>query len=188
MISKSVVVPFSLESDSAGSPRSPIGIVEELYGEHYDSLYRYLILSGCQPADADDLIQSGFVRLLWFLQQGNRLEKPKAWLIRVVHNLRIDDARRERRESTLDDGQLEACITEVFGTMPDVETELLQSERRLALQKAVGSLTPRQYEFLLLRAAGLKLREIAEIHQVTIQTVAEICARATERLGRMIHG
>lgn len=45
--------------------------------------------------------------------------------------------------------------------MPDVETELLQTERQRALQKAVGSLTVRQYEFLLLRAAGLKLREIA---------------------------
>ena len=50
---------------------------------------------------------------------------------------------------------------------------------------AFSRLTTRQCEYLNLRAEGLKLREIAELHGVTIQSVAETCARAIEALGKM---
>jgi DNA-binding CsgD family transcriptional regulator len=51
----------------------------------------------------------------------------------------------------------------------------------------LAGLTQRQFEYLLLRAEGLKLGEIAQMFEVTVQTVAESCARAIERLGRVTH-
>ena len=39
------------------------GYVTGLYEEHYAGLFRHLILSGSTAAEADDLIQEGFLRL-----------------------------------------------------------------------------------------------------------------------------
>jgi transcriptional regulator len=51
----------------------------------------------------------------------------------------------------------------------------------------MAQLTERQTKFLLLRAEGLKLREIAEMYGLTVQSVAESCERAMDRLGRLTH-
>jgi transcriptional regulator len=48
-------------------------------------------------------------------------------------------------------------------------------------------LTERQYQYLLLRTEGLKLREIADIFEVTVQSVAEVCTRAMDHLGRSMN-
>ena len=161
------------------------GVVEDLYGEHYAGLHRYLLRTGCQPADADDYVQESFLRLCRFLEQGHTVHKPKSWLIRVLHNIRTDDTRREHRVSTRALADLESQIAKALGTAPDAETESLERERLAGLVKATSRLTGRQHQFLILRAEGLKFREIAKLHGVTIQTVAEACAKATDRLGRM---
>ncbi len=164
-----------------------VGLVEDLYGEHYADLHRYLLLDGCQPADADDYVQESFLRLCRFLEQGNTVHRPKSWLIRVLHNIRTDDTRREHRVSPRADADLETQVAKAMGTAPDAETESLKRERRATLHKATSTLTGRQHQFLILRAEGLKFREIAKLHGVTIQTVAETCARATHRLGQLAH-
>jgi RNA polymerase sigma-70 factor, ECF subfamily len=162
-------------------------VVEDLYGEHYAGLHRYLLRTGCQPADADDYVQESFLRLCRFLEQGHTVHKPKSWLIRVLHNIRTDDSRREHRVSTRTFADLETQVAKSLGTATDAETESLERERLAALVKATSRLTGRQHQFLILRAEGLKFREIAKLHGVTIQTVAEACAKATDRLGRMAH-
>ncbi len=164
-----------------------VRLVEDLYGQHYAGLHRYLLLAGCQPADADDYLQESFLRLCRFLEQGHTVHKPKSWLIRVLHNIRTDDTRRELRLSTRTLADLEMQVAKNLGTAPDAETVSLERERLAALVKATSRLTGRQHQFLILRAEGMKFREIAKLHGVTIQTVAETCARATHRLGRLTH-
>jgi RNA polymerase sigma-70 factor (ECF subfamily) len=163
-------------------------IVEDLYGEHYAGLHRYLLLAGCQPADADDYLQETFLRLYRFLEQGHTVHKPKSWLIRVLRNIRTDDTRREHRVSTRTDADLETHVAKALGTAPDAETESLARERMAEIAKARLGLTGRQRQFLTLRSQGLKLREIAKLHGVTVQTVAESCSRATDRLGQLTQG
>jgi RNA polymerase sigma factor (sigma-70 family) len=68
---------------------------------------------------------------------------------------------------------------------PDAEAQVIAQEQQARVQKAIGKLAPRQYQYLLLRAEGLKLREIAEMFRVTVQTVSESCAKAMLELGRL---
>jgi DNA-binding CsgD family transcriptional regulator len=51
----------------------------------------------------------------------------------------------------------------------------------------MARLTKRQYQYMLLRAEGMKLREIAELYGVAVASVAEACGRAMETLGRLSH-
>ena len=146
------------------------GYVSGLYEEHYAGLFRHLILSGSTAAEADDLIQEGFLRLFRHLGSGHPVDNPRWWLVKVMHNLRIDDIRKRKREFALDQPELTSMIEQMRTTGPDAEAEIIAREEQVRVQKAISRLAPRQYQYLLLRAEGLKLREIAEMFRVTVQT------------------
>ena len=160
-------------------------IVEKLYEDHSEGLYRYLVLSGSLESDARDLLQEGFLRLWEHLNGGDRIERPRNWLIRVLHNLRVDAIRVSSREVAYESDRFALIGSICSGPSP--EAELLKGEREKKLSDAMRRLSPLQYQYLLLRAEGMKLVEIAEMYGVTIQAVADVCARATSRLGRLIN-
>lgn len=160
-------------------------LLEQLYQEHYDGLYRHMRLCGCQPADSDEFLQEAFFRLFRFLKDGNKVEKPRLWLLRVLHNLKADQGREDQRKAGISDTELGSEFAAAVDTAPDPELAVLKRERYRQIQDALSGLTERQYQYLLLRVQGLKLREIAEIHGVTVQSVAKACARAIEHLGRI---
>jgi RNA polymerase sigma-70 factor (ECF subfamily) len=159
--------------------------VSALYEEHYGGLFRHLVLSGSTAPEADDLIQEGFLRLFRHLGAGHKLENPRSWLVRVLHNLRIDEIRKHKREFEMERSEFESLVEQLRAEGPDAEAQIIEREQQARIQKAVGKLAPRQYQYLLLRAEGLKLREIAEMFRVTVQTVSESCAKAMLELGRL---
>ncbi len=161
------------------------GYVSRLYEEYHRGLYRHLVLSGSTPAEADDLIQEAFLRLFRHLGSGHPLDNPRSWLVRVVHNLRIDEIRKHKREFALDRQDFECMVEQMRAEDPDAEAQIIAREQQARVQDAVGKLAPRQYQYLLLRAEGLKLREIAGMFRVTVQTVSESCAKAMLELGRI---
>jgi RNA polymerase sigma-70 factor, ECF subfamily len=161
--------------------------VEQLYEEHYEGIYRYLVYTGHQCADADEFTQEAFLRLFKSLRDGNRIEKPKNWLFGAVHRIRVDENRRAMRTVEYDAMHVEAWEAKAVDPGPTPEAEVLQQERSEQMRRALAQLTERQYQYLLLRTEGLKLREIAEIFRVTVQSVAEACTRAMDRMGRLMH-
>ncbi len=162
-----------------------VEVVEGLYQEHYESLYRYLALTGSSPADADELAQEGFLRLLRELLGGKEIRNPRGWLFRIVHNLRVDQSRRAKLLPTESSDPESACPAD---HVMDPESDLLRRERVERLQCALNQLTERQRQILLLRAEGLKLREIADMLGISLQAVSDACARAVDRVGRLVHG
>ena len=143
------------------------------------------MLSGSSASEADDLIQEGFLRLFRYLAGGHNVENPKSWLMRVLHNIRIDEVRKHKREFALEQPEFEYLIGHLRTVGPDAEAQMIANQELERVQKAIGKLAPRQYQYLLLRAEGLKLREIAEMFRVTVQTVSESCAKAMQELGRL---
>jgi RNA polymerase sigma-70 factor (ECF subfamily) len=158
--------------------------ISRLYEDLYAGLFRHLVLSGSTAAEADDLIQEGFLRLFRHLSASHELDNPRCWLLRVMHNLRIDDIRKRKREFTLDQAELTSMIEHMCTEDPDAEAQIIAREEQTRVREAISKLAPRQYQYLLLRAEGFKLREIAEMFRVTVQTVSESCAKAMLELGR----
>ncbi|HYL39156.1 MAG TPA: sigma-70 family RNA polymerase sigma factor [Bryobacteraceae bacterium] len=179
---------ISLEIQGFAATRRELsGQVDQFYDEHYEAVYRYLVLSGSLPADADEILQEAFIRLFRLLSTGGRVEKPRNWLLRVCHNLRVDEVRREDRNPSVTQQAFERYARAEPDPQPNPESRMLAGERIERVRTALGQLNKRQREFLLLRADGLKLREIAELYGVTVQSVAESCARAIDKLGKLIH-
>ena len=170
---------ISIDYSEAGvTSRTPAACVELLYVEHFTAIYRYLVLSGSSPADADEIAQETFLRLFTWLSRGQRVEKPRPWLMSVAHNLRLGELQRAARNAEVD-RQYPA------DRAPTPEQVVLQNERLRRLRAAMMQLTSRQRSYLHLRAEGLRLKEIAEMHGVTLQSVAEACSRAIQILGRL---
>jgi RNA polymerase sigma-70 factor (ECF subfamily) len=160
--------------------------VERLYEQYYELIYRFLMLTGSSKTDADEILQEAFLRLLRFVAAGNAIEEPRNWLLKVCHNLRRDEARRESRRPIASEHEMAAQALREPDPSPDPEATALEHERFELIRVAMSRLNARQCEFLLLRAEGMKLREIAEMYGVTVQSVAESCGRAMEKLGRLI--
>jgi RNA polymerase sigma factor (sigma-70 family) len=158
--------------------------VRAAYEQHYEALYRYLLLTGSAPDEAQDVIQQGFIRFIQVLRDGDPVDQPKSWLMRVVHNLRIDRYRKQRREIDFENPQAIQAVDRLFAHEPDPEARLLTLERHRQVKESFRSLSPQQYQYLLLRLEGLKLREIAQIFGVSVQTVSESCAKAMLKFGK----
>jgi RNA polymerase sigma-70 factor (ECF subfamily) len=157
--------------------------VQELYDEHYASCYRFLMMTGSSADDALELLQEAFLRLCETLRSGARLDNPRNWLFRVLQRLRVDEFRRTSRINSY--AELPDNLGDVHEEAENPEAQLLNRERAERLSRAVGQLTATQYQYLTLRAEGLKFREIAELHGVTIASVFDSCGRALKKLGKL---
>jgi len=163
--------------------------VRRLVLEHYDqehvAIRRYLSFLGVNAETGEEILQETFLKLHQHLLAGGDRSNLRAWLYRVAHNLARNEqiAFRTSRTGSLPDG---AVSGDVPANAASVEEELLTAERTRLVREAMNQLSIAQKESLVLRAQGLKYREIAEILNLSVSTVAENIQRGLERLRDLV--
>ncbi len=151
--------------------------VAELFEEHHQSLYRYLVRFAGDADVAADAAQEAFVRLV---------ERPppgpveRAWLFKVATNVALEAARtRTRRIRLLGAAPERAPIADP----PRDPHELVEAaDRRSAVRQALASLGEKERTALLMREEGFSHREIADAVGTTTGSVGTLIARALNRL------
>jgi len=156
--------------------------VEQVYEAEREHIYSYLLCFGVPAQRAQELAQDCFVKLYMKMSKGESIENSRAWLYRVAHNSAL---RFHKREPLFD--ALESSA-EPASSVPDPERALIEEERRSALRRAIGDLSPRQRNCLELRARGLRHREIAEVIGISTSAASEFLRRAVVRLKEALHG
>jgi RNA polymerase sigma-70 factor, ECF subfamily len=125
----------------------------ELYENHYAAVYRTALRVTGNPADAEDVLQTVFLRVL---SRRDRLEysrMPEAYFRRAAANAAVDLLRRKATHAEI---QLEDTPSPVAK-----ETETLLKER---LRRAVTTLEQNDAILFLLRhVEGLTNGELAEM-------------------------
>jgi RNA polymerase sigma-70 factor (ECF subfamily) len=146
-----------------------------------DPLRRYLMCAGVGAADADDAIQESFLRLYQHLAKGGDRANLWGWIFQVARNYLRDERKsaRRRRTVTLDDA---AQATGVADSRQSPEHSALDDERTRRLRAAIHRLPEQQRECMLLRASGLRYREIAKILGIQTASVGTLVHRAVARL------
>lgn len=157
--------------------------VTQLYEDARDDVYRYLLILGLAPPQAQEATQEVFLRLFSTLQKGERIENARAWIFRVAHNYGLTLRSREDMTRAFDP----AIETRLSDRSANPEQALLERERRLRFHHAVEGLSDRQRHCLYLRAEGFRYHEIAAILGVSDSTVAEFLRRAINRLRKALH-
>jgi RNA polymerase sigma-70 factor (ECF subfamily) len=158
---------------------------------HLDSRYRRALLAYFgrrvrSPAEAEDLTQDVFERMLRSLEHGPILN-AEAFIFRIAVNLLRDRARTVRSH-----GVEEPLPSEAVADFAEALTEGLSPERVVlgerSLQEALSALDElgerTRAMFYLYRFENLKVREIAELYGITVSGVEKQISRALLHLTR----
>jgi len=160
--------------------------VVALFDELRERLLRYLLTFRALPVqDCEEVVQEAFLALFRHLQQGRSRQNLHGWLFRVVHNLALKRIQRSRRDaqSVADFDSSTAEFAADPALNPEDAFAQNQSYRRLT---AVIEALPRQdRQCLALRAEGLRYREIADVLDISLGSVAKSLERALERITRV---
>ncbi|MEJ2567288.1 MAG: RNA polymerase sigma factor [candidate division WOR-3 bacterium] len=130
---------------------------EKLFGYIYPKLYRFIYYRTNNKTEAQDLTGDVILKIAKALpgQRGNF----NSWIFRIARNTIIDFYRKK----SVRKGKM--SVQEMPGELPDENkdfTEQILNEE--ALKKAMGFLTERQKEVIILKfIEGYKNREIAKI-------------------------
>jgi RNA polymerase sigma-70 factor (ECF subfamily) len=152
------------------------------FDELRDPLRRYLLCSGASAADADEAVQESFLRLYQHLERNGERGNLRGWVFQVARNFLRDERKsaRTRTSVPLEDAMEHDGRFADPGGSP--EHRALGEERSRQMRAAVEKLNPQQRECILLRAAGLRYREIAETMGINISSVGSLVQRAVARL------
>jgi RNA polymerase sigma-70 factor (ECF subfamily) len=152
------------------SPTPPRGFAE-LYEQHYEAVYRAALRVTGNQADAEDVLQTVFVRVL---ARGGNVESvtlPAAYLRRAAVNAAVDVLRRRElhAESPVHD--------HAVGT---VQPPLLLKEQ---LRRAIAALDGDDASLFLLRhVEGLSIEELAALFELERNNVTVRLHRIRQRL------
>ena len=159
-----------------------------LLQQYGPKLYRFFLRNSGSPADAEDLVQDLFVRLLEKIHVYRHQGQFDSWLFRVALNLMRDAARRQKRQPSLSSSQnLEDDKTEWMAQaavdQAAPEQHLQSAEMADQLQQALQQLPQLDREIILMRHYGpLSFKEIAETFQIPIGTALAKVHRGLKRL------
>ena len=149
--------------------------VQTIYREHNDWLLGWLGKKTECPELAQDLAQDTFVRVLKKAGRGERVGKPRVFLVQVARGLLIDHwRRREIEQACL---QALAARPEALAISPEERQIILDT--LLAIDAMLNTLPLKvRRAFLLSRLDGLSYKQIAAQLGVSERMVKKYMARA----------
>ena len=143
-----------------------------LYERHYEAVFRAALRVTGRSADAEDILQTVFLRVLSGSEQEDVATRPAAYFRRAAVNAAVDLLRRRaiRAETAYDDGAPHAAV----------ESGTLLKEQ---LRRAIAMLDRDDATLFLLRhVEGLSNQELADLFQLEKNNVAVRLHRIRQRL------
>jgi RNA polymerase sigma-70 factor, ECF subfamily len=159
------------------APRQLSQQLERIFDRHYELIYRTAYSLTGSAADAEDIVQTIFVRLLNRELPPDLSIAPERYLYRAAFNLSLNTIRDKKRQVLT--GNMEVFDrTYVPG---DVSSEDLALDQ--ALHDAIAALNPAAAQIVILRYVhDYSLADIARMLGTTRSTVAVSLFRSRSRL------
>lgn len=166
----------SIENAAASQALSVEGAVTR----YLDELYRFALHMTRDPDRAQELTQECIFRAL--KNQGRIMKNAKAWLFRTLYNTFVSEYRRRLSHRTFDDqGKAFELDSEIHSDpMPEF---IAVRDVRTAIESLPEDL---RAVIWLSDAEEFRLREIAEILELPLGTVASKLFRARQELRRLL--
>jgi RNA polymerase sigma-70 factor, ECF subfamily len=161
-----------------------IAIPDELerdFRAHHGLVFRTAYRITGSAGDAEDVLQTVFLRLLRRGVNADPLENAESYLRRAAINAALDVIRSRQAEQTV------PLPEESSGLMPSSPAPADVSGLRLALSRAIARLKPRSAEIFALRfLEGLSNQEIADALGISPVLVAVIVHRTRQQLRKQL--
>lgn len=159
----------------------------DVFAEYQRPIYNYLLRMTQNQAKAEDLTQETFIRAHRGLPGFRGDASLSTWIYRIATNVSHDHFRRRATRQTEADLSLEEIESDGEWLVDEVssppEQLAAQSEMSDCVQRFIHRLSPDYRAVLMLRELqGLKNREIAEVLDVSLDTVKIRLHRARNKL------
>lgn len=151
---------------------APLASFAEMYERHHEAVFRAALRVTGRPADAEDVLQTVFLRVLSRGGDVTELAQPAAYFRRAAVNAAVDVLRRRElhAESAYDELAPHAAV----------QPSLLLKER---LRRAIAAVDSDDASLFLLRhVEGLSIDELAAMFQIEKNNVAVRLHRIRHRL------
>lgn len=152
--------------------------IERIYETYHLDVYRFLICFTGNQTDAEDLTQEVFIKVLHSLSTFNHRVKLKTWILAIAKHTAIDHFRRKRFITFKD-----SFFNRIESKDKTPDKILLDSEKKMILLEAIGTLKPNLRVVVILRGiSDYSIHETAEILDCTESKVKVDYHRALKKL------
>jgi RNA polymerase sigma-70 factor (ECF subfamily) len=163
----------------------PPGALEILFRAHHERVFRTAHRITGSAADAEDVLQTVFLRLVKSHESVNLAEHPEAYLSRAAINASLDLMRSRVRSKTVGLEDMTSELSDRGARNP--ESQHVDRELQLLIRQAVSRLGATAAEMFVLRYyEGHDNREIAKLLGTSQMVVGVVLHRARTKLRKEI--
>jgi len=148
--------------------------IETLIKRHKRKVFTYILMVVRNREVAEDIFQETFIKVFKSISEGKYTDDGKfiAWIMRIAHNLIIDNVRREKRLKTIssDDYEYDIFNHKKYSEQYK-EQSVIKEEVETDLKRIVNELPDVQKQVVIMRHfMDMSFKEIAEETGVSINT------------------
>jgi RNA polymerase sigma-70 factor (ECF subfamily) len=175
-----------LEAEAVAKPEQDTqALVASLVNEYSTTIYRVAYSVTRNAADAEDVVQETFLRVLRHQEKLAEVRDYRVWLVRIAWNLVLDRKRRAKTRPQTDDFEDVARVLPT-GEM-SAEKKVITAQRHAHILHLIDTLPVREREVLLLSAVNeLSTVEIALVLKATESTIRSRLYRARHALAALL--
>jgi RNA polymerase sigma-70 factor (ECF subfamily) len=174
-----------LVNESTQPANSPPTELENLFRAHHDRVFRAAHRIIGSPADAEDVLQTVFLRLAKGKESYDLSENPEAYLSRAAINASLDLMRSRSRAKSV--GLDDAAADALESRYQNPEAAQADKELQILIRQAVAGLGKTAGEMFVLRYyEGYDNQEIAKMLDTSQMVVGVVLHRARTRLRKEI--
>ncbi|MGC4056022.1 MAG: RNA polymerase sigma factor [Paludibaculum sp.] len=152
--------------------------VVRFFTELRTPLLRYLYTLGLPLSEGEDVAQETFLALYRHLLDGKPRDNLHGWVFRVARNLAL---KRLQRSGPTDS---DPDFTSLADPAANPEQQAVRNQQQRAVQSVIAALPSLDRQCLYLRAEGLRYRDIAQVLDISLGSVAQALSRALDKLAR----
>jgi RNA polymerase sigma-70 factor (ECF subfamily) len=157
----------------------------QFYYDHFDRLYRFACSYLEVAEEAEEIVSDVFLNIWLKREQLSNIQNINTYLYTAVRNAALNCLKKKNSVGNGLKDQYLHIKTDTATLLPD--DILISKENELAMEKAVNHLPPAcKMIFRLVREDGLKYREVADILDISINTVNVQMAIAVKKLSKSI--
>lgn len=148
--------------------------IEKLIKRHKRKVFTYILMVVRNREVAEDIFQETFIKVFKSINEGKYTDDGRfiAWMMRIAHNLIIDNVRREKRLKTIssDDYEYDIFNHKKYSEQHKEQT-VIKEEVEIDLKRIVNELPDVQKQVVIMRHfMDMSFKEIAEETGVSINT------------------